>query len=142
MAIDIFVTPDAESAAAAAAALLVEAAAAGGSIVLAGGSTPRRAYELAAELHSDWGDAEIWFGDDLRATPARKMRSAHTPCQSWAASLRITTKELNVLIRNISAATQATSSPSDLAPKFVSRRAVINPRQMPRRFVEALRMWG
>ena len=66
---DIFVTPDPESAAAAAAALLAEAAAAGGSIVLAGGSTPRRAYELAAELHSDWGDAEVWFGDDRCVAP-------------------------------------------------------------------------
>jgi len=69
MATDIFVIPDAESAAAAAAALLAEAAAAGGSIVLAGGSTPRRAYELATELHSDWGDAEVWFGDDRCVAP-------------------------------------------------------------------------
>lgn len=69
MAIDIFVTADAESAAAAAAALLAEAAAASGSIVLAGGSTPRRAYELAAELQSDWGDAEVWFGDDRCVAP-------------------------------------------------------------------------
>lgn len=69
MPVDIFVTPDAESAAAAAAGLLAEAAAAGGSIVLAGGSTPRRAYELAAELHTDWGDAEVWFGDDRCVAP-------------------------------------------------------------------------
>jgi len=69
MALDIFVTPDAESAAAAAAALLAEAAAASGSIVLAGGSTPKRSYELAAELHSDWGDAEVWFGDDRCVAP-------------------------------------------------------------------------
>ena len=66
---DIFVTPDGEAAAAAAAALLAEAAAASGSIVLAGGSTPRRAYELAAGLQSDWGDAEIWFGDDRCVAP-------------------------------------------------------------------------
>lgn len=74
MAPDIVVTPDAEAAATAAAALLAEAAAAGGSIVLAGGSTPRRAYEIAAELHSDWGDAEVWFGDD-RCVPANDSRS-------------------------------------------------------------------
>ena len=74
MALDIVVTPDAEAAAAAAAGLLAEAAAAGGSIVLAGGSTPRRAYELAAELHADWGDAEAWFGDD-RCVPANDPRS-------------------------------------------------------------------
>ncbi|MCY7302155.1 MAG: 6-phosphogluconolactonase [Thermoleophilia bacterium] len=69
MGLDIFVTPDAEAAATAAAGLLAEAATAGGSIVLAGGSTPQRAYELAAELHSDWGDAEVWFGDDRCVSP-------------------------------------------------------------------------
>ena len=74
MPFDIVVTPNAEAAAGAAAAMLAEAAAAGGSIVLAGGSTPRRAYELAAELQSDWGDAEVWFGDD-RCVPADDPRS-------------------------------------------------------------------
>ena len=72
--VELVITEDAEAAAAAAAELLAEAAAAGGSIVLAGGSTPRRAYELAAELHSDWGDAEVWFGDD-RCVPANDPRS-------------------------------------------------------------------
>jgi 6-phosphogluconolactonase len=64
MSVEFSVREDAEGAAATAAALLAEVAAAGGSIVLSGGSTPRRAYELAAGLHSDWGDAEVWFGDD------------------------------------------------------------------------------
>ncbi|MSO96500.1 MAG: 6-phosphogluconolactonase [Thermoleophilia bacterium] len=70
MTVEFVVTEDAEAAAAAAAALVVEVVVAGGSIVLAGGSTPRRAYELAAELHSDWGDAEVWFGDDRCVPPA------------------------------------------------------------------------
>ena len=74
MSLDLVVTPDADTAAAAAAALLVDVATAGGSIVLAGGSTPRRAYELAAAAHSDWGDAEVWFGDD-RCVPADDPRS-------------------------------------------------------------------
>ena len=74
MSIEFAVREDAEGAAATAAALLAEVAAAGGSIVLAGGSTPRRAYELAAGLHSDWGDAEVWFGDD-RCVPAEDPRS-------------------------------------------------------------------
>ena len=74
MAIDIVVTDDREAAAAAVAELLADVAAAGGSIVLAGGSTPRRAYELAAALHADWGDAEVWFGDD-RCVPADDPRS-------------------------------------------------------------------
>lgn len=69
VSIEFQVREDAERAAAAAAGFLAEVAAAGGSIVLAGGSTPRRAYELAAGLHADWGDAEVWFGDD-RCVPA------------------------------------------------------------------------
>jgi 6-phosphogluconolactonase len=67
--VDLVVVDHPEQAAAAAAALLAEAAEAGGSIVLAGGSTPRRAYELAATTYGDWGDAEVWFGDD-RCVPA------------------------------------------------------------------------
>lgn len=69
MSIEFEIAEDAEGAAAAAAALLADVAAAGGSIVLAGGSTPRRAYEIAAGLHADWGDTEVWFGDE-RCVPA------------------------------------------------------------------------
>ena len=72
--VELIVVPDAGAAAAAAAALLVEAADADGSLVLAGGSTPRHAYELAAAAHSDWGGAEIWYGDD-RCVPADDPRS-------------------------------------------------------------------
>ena len=49
--------------------MLVEAAAAGRHIVLTGGSTPRAAYEKAAEKDADWSGAEIWFGDE-RCVPA------------------------------------------------------------------------
>jgi 6-phosphogluconolactonase len=48
--------------------MLCEAAAAGGDIVLTGGSSPRRAYELAAERCPDWSGARVWFGDE-RAVP-------------------------------------------------------------------------
>ena len=72
--VELVVVPDAEAAAVAAAVLLVEAADADGSLVLAGGSTPRRAYELAAQRHLDWGGAELWYGDD-RCVPAQDERS-------------------------------------------------------------------
>jgi len=36
--------------------------------VLTGGSTPGRAYELAAELRRDWSTVELWWGDE-RAVP-------------------------------------------------------------------------
>jgi 6-phosphogluconolactonase len=36
---------------------------------MAGGSTPRKAYELAAALDGDWGGVDLWYGDD-RCVPA------------------------------------------------------------------------
>ncbi|MGI8974465.1 MAG: 6-phosphogluconolactonase, partial [Gaiella sp.] len=46
----------------------------GGHVALAGGSTPRRAYELAAELEPDWSRVDIWLGDE-RCVPATDDRS-------------------------------------------------------------------
>jgi 6-phosphogluconolactonase len=46
----------------------------GGHLVLTGGGTPRRAYELAAELEPDWGTAEVWWGDE-RCVPPDDERS-------------------------------------------------------------------
>ena len=45
------------------------AAAAGGHIVLSGGSTPRAAYERAAEMGVDWAETTFWFGDDRCVPP-------------------------------------------------------------------------
>ena len=42
--------------------------AAGGQVVLTGGTSPERAYELAAERRPDWSGAEVWWGDE-RAVP-------------------------------------------------------------------------
>jgi 6-phosphogluconolactonase len=49
--------------------LLGEAAAAGGHVVLTGGSSPRRAYELAAAAGTDWSGATVWFGDERCVPP-------------------------------------------------------------------------
>jgi len=49
--------------------LLIETAAKGGNIVLTGGSSPRRAYELAAERGTDWSGATVWFGDERAVGP-------------------------------------------------------------------------
>jgi 6-phosphogluconolactonase len=48
------------------AALLAET---NGDIVLTGGSTPGRAYKLAAELQPDWSSAEVWWGDERCVPP-------------------------------------------------------------------------
>jgi 6-phosphogluconolactonase len=72
--VDITVVEDAEEAARLVAERLAEQARAGGSIVLTGGSTPRRAYELSAELEPDWSRVELWWGDE-RCVPPDDERS-------------------------------------------------------------------
>jgi len=72
--IEIVVVEDAEAAARAGADQLVEAARAGKQLALSGGSTPGRAFELAAELEPDWSRAGLWWGDD-RAVPPDDERS-------------------------------------------------------------------
>ncbi|HKU57048.1 MAG TPA: 6-phosphogluconolactonase, partial [Gaiellaceae bacterium] len=68
-AVEITVAADAEEAARLVAERLAEQAGAGGSIVLTGGSTPRRAYEIAAELEPDWSGVELWWGDERCVPP-------------------------------------------------------------------------
>ena len=48
---------------------LAEVAEGGGQIALAGGSTPQRAYELAARRDGDWSGATVWFSDDRAVGP-------------------------------------------------------------------------
>jgi 6-phosphogluconolactonase len=72
--VEVTVADDAEAAAQRVAELLAEAARAGDEIVLTGGSTPGRAYELAAELEPDWSNAGVWWGDE-RSVPPEDERS-------------------------------------------------------------------
>jgi 6-phosphogluconolactonase len=72
--VELTVVADAQEAAQLVAERLVEQARAGGSIVLTGGSTPRRAYEIAAELEPDWSRVELWWGDE-RCVPPDDNRS-------------------------------------------------------------------
>jgi 6-phosphogluconolactonase len=53
---------------------LAAQARAGGSIVLTGGSTPKRAYGIAAELEPDWSRVTVWFSDE-RCVPPDDERS-------------------------------------------------------------------
>jgi 6-phosphogluconolactonase len=54
--------------------LIVEEVRRGGAIVLTGGSTPARAYELAAFAEPNWRKASIWWGDE-RCVPPGDERS-------------------------------------------------------------------
>ena len=67
--IEIVVAVDAEAAARDVAERLCRAARVGGHIVLTGGSTPQRAYELAAELEPDWSGVELWWSDERCVPP-------------------------------------------------------------------------
>jgi 6-phosphogluconolactonase len=48
---------------------LTEVAVDGGDIVLTGGSSPKRAYELAAQRDADWSSATVWFTDERCVDP-------------------------------------------------------------------------
>lgn len=52
-----------------AARLLCDAAERGGHLVITGGSSPKAAYDRAAELGADWSRAEIWFSDERCVPP-------------------------------------------------------------------------
>jgi len=67
--VDITVLADDEDVARVVAERLADQARAGGSVVLTGGGTPRRAYEIAAELEPDWSGVELWWGDDRCVPP-------------------------------------------------------------------------
>ena len=79
--VGLVVVEDAEAAAREVAHRLAASARAGDEIALAGGSTPRRAYELAALLAPDWGRAGLWWGDE-RCVPPGDPRSNYTLARS------------------------------------------------------------
>jgi 6-phosphogluconolactonase len=64
--VEFRIEEDAEAAARACAAMLASAS---GDVALTGGSTPQRAYELAAKLRSDWADVAFWWGDERCVPP-------------------------------------------------------------------------
>lgn len=67
------VLDDAEAVASAAADLL---AAARGNVALSGGSTPRRAYALAAQRREDWAGIRLWLGDERHVGPDDERSNA------------------------------------------------------------------
>jgi 6-phosphogluconolactonase len=72
--VELIVADDTEGAARILAQRLAQAAGEGKEIALTGGSTPGRAYELAAGLRPDWSEAGIWWGDE-RCVPPNDERS-------------------------------------------------------------------
>ena len=56
--------------------LLTEAAEAGGHLVVTGGSSPKRAYELAARRDGDWSGATVWLSDERCVAPGHPDSNA------------------------------------------------------------------
>jgi 6-phosphogluconolactonase len=61
-------------------ALLTEA---GGHVVITGGSTPRLAYERAAERRANWAGVEIWFTDERCVPPDHEHSNYGMAERAW-----------------------------------------------------------
>jgi 6-phosphogluconolactonase len=72
--VELTVMYDPEEVAAAVADEIALAARSGQAIVLTGGTSPARAYQLAAEREPDWSAASTWWGDE-RCVPPDDERS-------------------------------------------------------------------
>lgn len=72
--VQLIVADNEDAAAKRVAELLAESSRRGDEIVLTGGTTPGRAYALAAELQPDWSRAGVWWGDE-RCVPPDDERS-------------------------------------------------------------------
>jgi 6-phosphogluconolactonase len=82
---EILVASDAEAAALDVARRLAAVASGGGSIAVSGGSTPRRAYELAAELEPDWSRADVWLVDERCVPPDDEQSNLRLAMESLVA---------------------------------------------------------
>jgi 6-phosphogluconolactonase len=71
--VEIRVVDDEETVARLVAERLAEQARTGGHVVLTGGSTPKRAYELAAGLEPDWSRVRLWWGDERCVPPEHEL---------------------------------------------------------------------
>jgi len=87
--VELIVCDDAEVASRVVAEHLVTSARRGGHIALSGGSTPRPAYELAAELESDWGLVDLWLGDERLVPPADERSNFRLVREALVSRVRV-----------------------------------------------------
>ena len=60
--------------------LLVQAS---GDLVITGGSSPKRAYELAAARRPDWSDVTVWFTDERAVPPDHEFSNFAMVDAAW-----------------------------------------------------------
>jgi 6-phosphogluconolactonase len=68
---------------------LVRFATEGAHLALSGGSTVGRAYEVAAGLLPDWGEAHVWFGDERAVPPDDENSNYRIVQESLLERLRV-----------------------------------------------------
>ena len=56
---------------------------ASGHVVITGGSTPRRAYERAAEQREDWTGVDVWFTDERCVPPDHEHSNYRMAERAW-----------------------------------------------------------
>ncbi len=105
----------ADDPAAAVARLLADQAARGGSIVLTGGSTPRRAYELAAALEPDWGRVTVWWGDERCVPPDNELSNYRLAAESLLDRLEAPPAEVHRIRGELPPAQAAEALDAELA---------------------------
>jgi 6-phosphogluconolactonase len=87
--VELYVVEDAEAAAAAAADRLVAAVRGGGNIALSGGSTPSRAYEIAAAAERNWRSSQLWLGDERLVPPEDDRANARLVSEALLSRVRV-----------------------------------------------------
>ena len=93
---------------------LADQAARGGSIVLTGGSTPGKAYDLAAELQPDWGPVTLWWGDERCVPPDDENSNYRLAAETLLAHLETPPAELRRIRGELPAAQAAAELDSEL----------------------------
>jgi 6-phosphogluconolactonase len=56
---------------------------ASGDVVITGGSSPQRAYELAASRRPDWSDVTVWFTDERAVPPDHEFSNFAMAEAAW-----------------------------------------------------------
>jgi 6-phosphogluconolactonase len=105
--VELEVLADAEAVAARVADELVTAARAGQAVVLTGGTSPGRAYELAAEREPDWSTATLWWGDERCVPPEHEDSNYRLARESLLDRLEAPPREIRRIRGELGAADAA-----------------------------------